>query len=169
MDQVIKRLCELSGLLNLAHDSSSFFGASSSKQAALRLAFQVAQAYGDSIRELGWDSLLQCILRAAHLQILPPTMCQLDDFVGSDRRKFRSLFSPEKVEDKASYSGLFSFTTWIMDDAQDDDKDQETYFMEKAKSVISEVNVNLLRNSKDLRESALQAFVHSIMRHASFG
>merc|ERR1719204_2515551 len=56
-----------------------------------------------------------------------------------------------------------------MDDAQDDDKDQETYFMEKAKSVISEANVNLLRNSKDLRESALQAFVHSIMRHASFG
>jgi len=169
MDQVIKRLCELSGLLNLANESSVFFGASISKQAVLRLAFQVAQAYGDSIRELGWDSLLQCILRAAHLQILPSTMCQLDDFVGSDRRKFRSLLSPEKTEDKATYSGLFSFTNWIMDDAADEDRDQEEFFTQKAKKVIEAVNVNLLRNSKDLRESALKAFVNSIKRHASFG
>jgi len=167
MDQVIKRLCELSGLANLANENSVFFGASSSKQAALRLAFQVAQAYGDSIRELGWDSLLQCILRAAHLQILPPTMCQLDDFVGSDRRKFRSLLIPVKEEDKTS-SGFFSFN-WMMDDAADEDKDQEEYFTQKARKVVEEVNVNLLRNSKDLRESALKAFVSSIMRHANFG
>ena len=43
------------------------------------------------------------------------------------------------------------------------------YFTQKARKVIEEVNVNLLRNSKDLRESALKAFVSSIMRHASFG
>ena len=77
--------------MDFTHESGAFLGAAPPKQAALDLAFQVAQHYGDTIREMGWTSLLGTILRAAHLQILPDSMCHLDDFAGGKLNSF-SMF-----------------------------------------------------------------------------
>ena len=72
------------GLLDITNNTGVFLGKFQAQQGVLSLVFQVAQTYGDCIRKDGWSALLKTIVRMAKLDVLPPAMCQLDDFAGGN-------------------------------------------------------------------------------------
>src|SRR3989338_61976 len=127
LDQLVIKLCNASGLLELAPETQNDFirsvGRNAKLQSALRLALDLAQRHGSVLRD-GWNYLLECIavIHAADMLHLPfvtfgtlvlPSGITLSHNLGLRGTTQLSTPQQRRKDARSQSTPSYSFFSWL--------------------------------------------------------
>jgi hypothetical protein len=191
-----KHLC--SALAEAAHDSNGnppavAFGRDLRAQAFARILFQLTLEYGESSLLEGWTNVLHVILWLRHIDLLPSSLAELEDFRDSEgkileslRKMITSEMKPAAVSESglgSLFSSVFSMfasdQTKIVDDdtrsrssdtASDNGEDTDEECQKRGRECIDLCRIGeLFATTKYFQSNCLGYLLRALLLISSYG
>eukprot|EP01083_Nonionella_stella_P109829 320717_1 len=187
MDELMLCLSRISDILKPLSYSKSY-----AKKEILHLLFSILYSFGaNCLTAAGWNHIIQIIMQCAQTNLLPVTMCQLDDFVGGDlagrpsNRSFKYLCqmkkkhnTKRKTETNATEGTLFGTISAFIDYLNISVDDDETLQSQKDAKSIRSAQIVLsefcrihfvIKKSAQFEIESVRCLMTALINNSSFG
>eukprot|EP01083_Nonionella_stella_P166026 553867_1 len=187
MDELMLCLSRISDILKPLSYSKSY-----AKKEISHLLFSILYSFGaNCLTAAGWNHIIQIIMQCAQTNLLPVTMCQLDDFVGGDlagrpsNRSFKYLCqmkkkhnTKRKTETNATEGTLFGTISAFIDYLNISVDDDETLQSQKDAKSIRSAQIVLsefcrihfvIKKSAQFEIESVRCLMTALINNSSFG